>query len=490
MSDESRKSSPSGPRGRGAAARDEALRVSLHGAVARIRQALADDPVRTRSESELESLRERFADHGVIVGARHGLLDVPTPQVLSACTTPDWASRSILHFVALQAAVEDELRGMLSVAANEASASGDLVPTWTAPKRSAGDDWLGIPSIWQGRIAEPLGALDELWTTTCRAVLRRAPDADALLRRLDLLLPATHDRRVAPLSGGAGIQALRERITEGAIAWDDPASAPPAGSLWVPEGSGANPWLLQAANAAPAAGITPIVSTAWWSWLRALWSRLTDRVSASLVPAVTELLSRILTRLLALWADHVSRREAQSPAPNLPTGGIDLEARGLPSLRAAVAAAESTIDAPPAVRPRPVRPVVDRPAPARTNPSPAKPMPAPAPAAAPPAAANPAARPAGTATKTRPRTRPAPATSPAPASAPVSTPAPAPAAAAPAAPTRRVSSVRTLSGPSTRHLSETQPAREPDADRVASLARIGLLPVAGAISKVRTTKSG
>ncbi|MFI6982231.1 hypothetical protein ACIBSV_27010 [Embleya sp. NPDC050154] len=466
--------------------------MSLHGAVARIRQALADDPVRTRPESELDSLRERFADHGVIVGARHGLLDVPTPQVLSACTTPDWASRSILHFVALQAAVEDELRGMLSVAANEETSSGGLVPTWTAPKRSAGDDWLGIPSIWQGRVAEPLGALDELWTTTCRAVLRRAPDADALLRRLDLLLPATRDRDVAPLSGGAGVQALRERIAEGAIAWDDPASAPSAGTLWVPEDSGANPWLLQGANGVPAAGITPTVSTAWWSWLRALWSRLTERVSASLVPAVTELLSRILTRLLALWADHVSRRAANSPAPTLPTGGIDLEARGLPSLRSAVAA-ESTAAAPPTVRPptvrpRPMRPAVDPPTPARRNPSAA--TPATAPAAAPPARPNPATRSSGTATKTK--TRPAPTTPPTPAPAPaqVSTPAPAPAAAAPPSPTRRVSSVRTLSGPSTRHLSETQPAQEPDADRVAALARIGLLPVSGAISKVRTTKSG
>ncbi|WP_406299981.1 hypothetical protein OG948_32935 [Embleya sp. NBC_00888] len=486
MSAESRKSSPSGPRGRGAAARDEALRVSLHGAVARIRQALADDPVRTRSESELDSLRERFADHGVIVGARRGLLDVPTPQVLSACTTPDWASRSVLHFVALQAAVEDELRGMLSVAANEETPSGNLVPTWTAPKRSTGDDWLGIPSIWQGRVAEPLGVLDELWTTTCRAVLRRAPDADALLRRLDLLLPATHDRDVAPLSGGAGVQALRERIAEGAIAWDDPASAPSAGTLWVPEGSGANPWLLQAANGVPTAGITPTLSTAWWSWLRALWSRLTDRVSASLVPAVTELLSRILTRLLALWADHVSRREAESPSPTLPTGGIDLEARGLPSLRAAVAAESTTAAPPPArprpVRPRPVHPAVDPPTPARRNPSPATPAPTPQ------AAANPATRPTGTATKTR--TRPAPTTPPAPAPAQVSTPAPAPVVAAPPSPTHRVSSVRTLSGPSTRHLSETQPAQEPDADRVAALARIGLLPVSGAISKVRTTKSG
>ena len=292
---------------------DDALRIELHQAMGRVRSAL----VRAGgSEEELASLSRRFAEHGLIVGTRHGRLDVPDPQVLSSPTANDWASRLLLYNIARQVAIDEELRYMLDPCADPGHDDG---PHGGVPLS---------PAEWRSLVSGPLSAVDALWASTWRGVLRRSEDSHTLLRRVDRLLPAERARPVLP--GAMGYDMLRRRIEEGNVAWDCHAARRPLFSV-----PGANPWLRTTSHASPSAACVadePVAALArLWAWLCACSSRTIDRLCVTVAPAVLDFFWAAVTRMLSAHA--ATRTSGEPDQARLPTGALDLTALVTPEVK-------------------------------------------------------------------------------------------------------------------------------------------------------------
>lgn len=190
----------------------QALKGALHTAVGGLRWVLRDTPPECRSGVGYRQVLGRLGEHGVVIGLRDGLLDVPAELSLESEYGGAWASRTVLHGLAHDLVLDEQLRGILG--AEPVLRPDDLDAVVTA------GSVLGSSAVWRTRVAEPLAVLDELWAAAGHAVLRRDPAASELLRNIDVLLPASLVMSTPTDPPSVFLDALRTRIEHAEIAWD------------------------------------------------------------------------------------------------------------------------------------------------------------------------------------------------------------------------------------------------------------------------------
>ncbi|WTW95653.1 hypothetical protein OG216_20695 [Streptomycetaceae bacterium NBC_01309] len=355
----------------------QALKGALHTAVGGLRWVLRDTPPECRSGVGYRQVLGRLGEHGVVIGLRDGLLDVPAELSLESEYGGAWASRTVLHGLAHDLVLDEQLRGILG--AEPVLRPDDLDAVVTA------GSVLGSSAVWRTRVAEPLAVLDELWAAAGHAVLRRDPAASELLRNIDVLLPASLVMSTPTDPPSVFLDALRTRIEHAEIAWDVVEIPLLRKQLPGPRAAGgasANPWLSPpstvspgpsespaAADPGPAASASPGAAhqamMLFWDWARRLWRSLHDCVVSGLMPVAAAIYWDAVARALAMLAPAAPAAPAGSEVPSqpgaLPVPGTPAAPKAPPARAAAPtapAAAPTSPAAAPAAPPKPPVPPV------------------------------------------------------------------------------------------------------------------------------------
>lgn len=345
----------------------QALRGALHTAVGGLRWVLRDTPPECRSGVGYRQVLGRLGEHGVVIGLRDGLLDVPAELSLASEYGDAWASRTILHGLAHDLVLDEQLRGILG--AEPVLRPDDLDAVVTA------GSVLGSSAVWRSRVAEPLAVLDELWAAAGHAVLRRDPAASELLRNIDVLLPASLVMSTPTDPPSVFLDVLRSRVAHAEIAWDVVEIPRLREQLPSPRAAGdasANPWLSPASTVSPgppaAADPGPAASAPpgaahqammlFWDWARRLWRSLHDCVVSGLMPVAAAIYWDAVARALAMLAPAAPAAPAASEVPSLP-GALPVPGTPpAPKAPPVPAAAPTAPAATPAAPPKPPVPPV------------------------------------------------------------------------------------------------------------------------------------
>lgn len=290
-----------------------ALRSALHTAVGGVRRVLRDMPPEWRTSVAYSRVLYRLGRHGVVIDLRDELLDVPLELPLSPSPDDTWASRTVLHNVARDVAMDEGLWSLLG------GGSAGSVTKLDEVIAEAGA--LGTEAVWRTRVAEPLVQLDELWKSATRAVLGRDPAAIEMLWRLDALLPGASGPNRVTEPPVAFLGALHTRIIEGDIAWEaverpvTRPQLPPRPTVPPKPSVPPNPWLA-VAEASPGAAHRAVV---WfWEWARGLCLRLHACVVSGLVPIAASIYWEAVARALAVLAPGAPKdAETVEPAPSV-----------------------------------------------------------------------------------------------------------------------------------------------------------------------------